>query len=383
MTGASASPWSYVDLRPGDAAPWFRQRSPSMAEFAFDSAAGRYVVLCFFASSAHPKGREALQAIKAARHRFDDVRLSFFGVTADPTDEVERRVQDSSPGIRFFWDTDCSVGRLYGAAPRETERGSQGPFRLLWLVLDPTLRVVSTFPIDQVKALFAFLDALPPPELFAGFQIAAPILVLPNVFESDLCSELVSLYDGDGGEVSGFMLNVNGKTVPTHDPNFKVRRDYTIEDRKLLELLHRRIRTRVIPEIKKVHQFAVTRMERHIVACYAAEEGGHFRPHRDNTTPGTAHRRFAVSINLNDEFEGGEISFPEYGPRRYKAPKGYAVVFSCSLMHGVSRVTAGRRYAFLPFLYDDAAAKVRQANSSTSSMAASPMSAGTASAELA
>ena len=123
-----------------------------------------------------------------------------------------------------------------------------------------------------------------------------------------------------------------------------------------------RIRRRIVPEILKVHQFKATRMERYIVSCYAAEDGGHFHAHRDNTTKGTAHRRFAVSINLNEDFEGGEIGFPEYGPRSFKMATGGAVVFSCSLLHAVSRVTSGRRYAFLPFLYDDAAAKVREQN---------------------
>lgn len=94
-------------------------------------------------------------------------------------------------------------------------------------------------------------------------------------------------------------------------------------------------------------------MERYIVSCFSAEEGGHFNAHRDNTTAGTAHRRFAVSINLNDDFDGGKVSFPEYGPRGYKAPACGAVVFSCSLLHKFSTVTRGSRYAFLPFLYDD------------------------------
>ena len=37
---------------------------------------------------------------------------------------------------------------------------------------------------------------------------------------------------------------------------------------------------------------------------------------------------------------------------------------SSSLLHAASRlsVAASRRYAFLPFLYDDAAAKIREAN---------------------
>jgi hypothetical protein len=38
------------------------------------------------------------------------------------------------------------------------------------------------------------------------------------------------------------------------------------------------------------------------------------------------------------------------------------VVFSCSLLHQALPVTRGKRYAFLPFLYDDAAARVREAN---------------------
>jgi predicted 2-oxoglutarate/Fe(II)-dependent dioxygenase YbiX len=149
---------------------------------------------------------------------------------------------------------------------------------------------------------------------------------------------------------------------PVQDRGHKVRKDYTIEDPELIKQTQNRILRRVVPEILKVHQFHVTRMERYIVSCYAAEDGGHFRAHRDNTTKGTAHRRFAVSINLNAEFEGGEVSFPEYGPRSFKAPPGGAVVFSCSLLHAVSQVTSGRRYAFLPFLYDDAAAKIREVN---------------------
>jgi predicted 2-oxoglutarate/Fe(II)-dependent dioxygenase YbiX len=160
------------------------------------------------------------------------------------------------------------------------------------------------------------------------------------------------------------MREVDDKTVGVTDPNHKRRKDITIEDEALITATQLRIRRRVVPEIQKVHNFLVTRMERYIVSCYAAEDGGHFRAHRDNTTAGTAHRRFAVSVNLNADFEGGEVSFPEYGPRSYKAPPGGAVVFSCSLLHQVSRVTAGRRYAFLPFLYDDAAARIREANNS-------------------
>ena len=182
------------------------------------------------------------------------------------------------------------------------------------------------------------------------------------MFEPEFCQQLIGVYEGTGGRESGFMREVEGKTVEIKDNKHKVRRDVLLEDQALIKQTQVRIHRRIVPEILKVHQFQVTRMERYLVACYAAEERGHFRAHRDNTTKGTAHRRFAVSINLNHEFEGGEISFPEYGPKSFKLPTGTACVFSCSLLYQVSAVTAGKRYAFLPFLYDDAAARLREAN---------------------
>jgi len=83
-------------------------------------------------------------------------------------------------------------------------------------------------------------------------------------------------------------------------------------------------------------------MERYLVVCYEAQTGGDFNAHRDNTTKGTAHRRFAVSINLNAEgFTGGDLAFPEFGQARYKPPTGGACVFSCSLLHEASPIIQG------------------------------------------
>ena len=44
-------------------------------------------------------------------------------------------------------------------------------------------------------------------------------------------------------------------------------------------------------------------------------------------------------------------------------PTGGAVVFSCSLLHEATPVTRGKRYAYLPFLYDEEGARIRQENS--------------------
>jgi predicted 2-oxoglutarate/Fe(II)-dependent dioxygenase YbiX/peroxiredoxin len=357
----------YAQIAPGDPAPWFHVRSTTNPRYAFDTAAGRYVVLCFFASAGSDLGRSALAAVAANRALFDDNRMCFFGVSIDPGDEAETRVRESIPGVRYFLDFDGAVSGRYGAIPKDTKLPQpRVQARQFWIVLDPTLRVMRVVPFTpdggEQAELFAWLKALPPPERFAGFEVPAPILVLPNVFEPEFCRHLIGLYEQHGGEESGFMREVDGKTIHVQDPNHKRRKDYVVEDPQLIRQLQGRIIRRINPEILKVYNFKATRMERYIVSCYSADDGGHFRAHRDNTTKGTAHRRFAVSINLNSEFEGGEVSFPEYGPRSYKAPAGGAVIFPCALLHAVSKVVSGRRFAFLPFLYDDEAAKIREAN---------------------
>src|SRR5262249_49902255 len=155
----------------------------------------------------------------------------------------------------------------------------------------------------------------------------------------------------------------SGKTVGVIDYGRKRRRDYLIEDAPARQGIRARIERRLLPEVRKAFQFRVNYIERYIVSCYDAGEGGYFRAHRDNTTKGTAQRRFAGTTNLNAEaYEGGDLCFPECGRESYRAPTGGAIVFSCSLMHEALRVTRGRRYAVLPFLYDESGAKLREAN---------------------
>jgi predicted 2-oxoglutarate/Fe(II)-dependent dioxygenase YbiX len=182
------------------------------------------------------------------------------------------------------------------------------------------------------------------------------------VFDLELCQRLIATYDAQGGKPSGVMRDIDGRTVGVMD-GFKRRSDVTITDDAFRDELMGRLRRCLIPEIRKVFQFEATRLERYLVACYDAREGGYFKPHRDNETLGTAHRRFAVSINLNaEDFEGGDLRFPEFGPRTYRPPTGGAVVFCCSLQHEATPVTKGRRYAFLPFLYDEAGQTIRETN---------------------
>ena len=343
----------------GDPAPWFSCRTSTRERFAFDTVAGRYIVLAFLGAPGDPQARALLEGVRAARARFDDARLAFFGVSCAAQSD-DPLLQEAIPGIRFFWDEAREVAGLYGVVAED------GSYNGVTYVLDPGLRVIASLPLNdgQFERLAAVLDRLPPLPAAEVARAQAPVLVMPRVFEPALCRDLIALYERLGGRDSGFMRDVGGKTKGVIDYSHKRRRDCEIEDPDLRRACMSRIHDRLAPEIEKAFQFRATRMERYIVSCYDAQEEGHFRAHRDNTTKGTAHRRFAVSLFLNSgEYEGGFLRFPEYGSALYAAPTGGAVVFGCSMLHEATRVTRGKRYMFLPFLYDDAAALVRQENS--------------------
>lgn len=339
----------------GDPLPWFSAESiGDRPDYVVQNAAGRFILFALHGSSNSPAGRAMLGLADAHRALFDDGERSFFSLSVDPADA--ERLAPQLPGVRHLLDRGGDAARRLGALTGETAGDLR--FQPMWLIADPYFRVLARFAPDQGEAAIACLEAMRVPA-----EDPVPILRLPRVLEPELCRRLIDGYEADGGRPSGFMRDVDGRTRELLDPRHKQRSDWNISDETLRRGISDRIRRRLVPEIAKAFQFQATRIERHIVACYDASVGGYFRSHRDNTSFGTAHRRFAVTINLNaEDYQGGDLRFAEYSPRCFRAPTGGAVVFSCSMLHEATPVTAGTRYAYLTFLYDDAAAEVRRRN---------------------
>lgn len=340
-----------MPLQIGEPAPWFTAPTPSNPEFLFDTAAGRYVLLAFLPKDDPAAAAAAVAALAQNRDRFDDETVSAFVVTRDPATAAS--AQDMR-GIRWFLDVEGSISRRYGVLG---EDGSEHPY---WLLLDPGLRVLGHVGLANTQMIFNGVARLASPSEHAGVPLHAPVLTAPRIFEPELCERLIALHEADGGRFTGVMRDQGERTVAVMD-ELKRRRDLLIEDPELQAILRDRLERRLFPMVERGLGFAVTRIERYVIACYDAADGAVFHPHRDSTTQGTAHRRFACSINLNDGFAGGDLRFPEFGAKTYRPPAGGAVVFSCSLLHEALRVTEGRRYAFLPFFYDEAGQAIRDA----------------------
>jgi predicted 2-oxoglutarate/Fe(II)-dependent dioxygenase YbiX len=339
-----AGRWSLPPLSMGEFAPDFAAPTRMNPKYHFSTLGGRYVLLGFVPEAAEAA---ALAAFERVRPRFDDTNFCAFFVT--PRRTFDDTPPDQTPGLRWFLDPASDVRARYGTEPG-------------WFLLDPTLRVLDHAPLEAGQALFDRVASLPPPAEHAGTPLVAPVLIAPRVFEPELCRRLIDHYEAEGGQLSGVMRDIGGRTVGVFD-GMKRRRDVSIADPGLRAELVDRLQRNLLPMIHRTFHFNATRLERYLVACYDAAEGGYFHPHRDNEALGTAHRRFAVSINLNSEdFEGGDLRFPEFGPRTYRPPTGGAVVFCCSLLHEATSVSRGRRYAFLPFLFDEAGEAIRQQN---------------------
>jgi peroxiredoxin len=349
------NPMTVAPIRLGDPVPWFSARTLTGAAIDIHVDAGRWIVLAFLGSLEEPRAERELAELMAQSALFDADRLVVYGVLGAAPRAAEPLHRASGPALAFIHDQDGALARLYGAAgsPRT-------------IVLDPMLRAIANIgwdhPAGHAATLSALLRQLPPIDQSMGVPITAPALLLPRVFDFPLCDLLVGLYDRMGGEDSGFLLDEHGKTATVIDYRLKRRQDLVIAAPELRQTIRDQIVRRLLPAVARYFQFTATRMDRYLVSCYDSALGGHFFRHRDNLNAGAQHRRFAVSINLNGDYDGCDLVFPEFGRRVYRAPVGGAVVFSTGALHEVTPITRGRRFAFLPFFYGEDDAALREAN---------------------
>jgi len=91
--------------------------------------------------------------------------------------------------------------------------------------------------------------------------------------------------------------------------------------------------------------FNINQFSKYMISKYS--EGSHIRPHRDTNVYNTA-RMFTIICYLNDDFQGGEIFFPEMS-QTLKPKAGELLLFYSELLHGVKPILSGFRYCIVWF----------------------------------
>lgn len=250
-------------------------------------------------------------------------------VVAAPTDVAHERPS-------WIVDRNGEIGRAFGVT---------GP---LAVVVDAGARIAAVLsePVpDRVMAIAARLYRSSTPAVVTA---NAPVLQLERVFDRALCRTLIDQWH-HGNKLANEVGSLNGNVA---NADVKRRVDVELDDRALFMPVRDCLVRRVTPAILQAFHTSIKVIEAPRIGCYEAQSGGWFRRHRDNTSSYTAHRQFAVSVNLNDEddYEGGALRFPEFGRNLYRPAEGAALVFSSSLLHEVVPVTRGRRFGLFTFL---------------------------------
>ena len=182
----------------------------------------------------------------------------------------------------------------------------------------------------------------------------APVLQVPGILEPELCRRLIDYWQSGDKRANEVTRGTPGQAdyAARSDGAVKRRTDVLVpEDTNPTNLAIRdRLLARVVPEVFKAFQFRVRSYEVARIGCYDVADGGWFRPHRDDAGDPAKPRRFALSVNLNDDFDGGGLCFPEYGRRFYRPAAGGGIAFSCNLLHEAQPVTRGRRFGLFTFL---------------------------------
>jgi predicted 2-oxoglutarate/Fe(II)-dependent dioxygenase YbiX len=334
-------------LEPGDRFPEFTLADQSGAMRAFNQRV-RGVAMAVFLDST-----EALrQSLRALADGYQAATLDCL--------VIDRTAEGAEPWPTILADEAGRIRQsLREMAGRPASPGGACPLAFL---LDRNQRILAIAD-DQDLGVEAGGDLArwaltrwseePPAARAVEIRHAAPVLTIPNVLSRADCRALIARWHEMGHAPGKVTSLVQGEQVERLHESLKKRRDHHLKDPAVLRPLLALIARRLGPELDKAFHYRAFKFDRVLIACYDAERGDYFRRHRDNQTPATASRRFALTLNLNsDEHEGGELIFPEYGDYRYKPATGAAVLFSCSLLHEALPVTAGQRFALLSFLLD-------------------------------
>jgi len=336
-------------LRPGDRIPEFRLKTQrdSMTSLAAQ-ALGKSVVLVF-CGDLNGKALDGFLSELLPQYERASQTAHFIFLTR----EVPSATAVFSERLNFpfpvMTDSDGSVFAAYGVP----SGGDDG----LTCVLADANRQLLRIDLDCGGAGYASqmlqdLSALPQAvPLEVGRT--APVLYVARVLDPSFCQELIRHFETQGHRDSEVMHGQDaGQEQELVNYGTKIRSDHLIGDPEIGGRIGRDLKARVLPEIQKAFHYRVTGLDWLKIGCYEADRQGFFAPHRDDTAPRVAHRRFAMTLNLNTgEYEGGHLRFPEYGPHLYRPAAGDAVIFSCSLVHEVLPVTAGRRFALISFFH--------------------------------
>ncbi len=350
LAAASLRPPAARLIDEGDSAPYVRALDHEGKPAASDAdlVAGKPVLLLFCPAIEDPALAAGLGELRALAGRLAAMQATLFIISRGGAAANAAARDRLSLPFAILADTQASIFKGYGVDPLPAAPG------LTLFILDAGHRVARVLDnrdpavlVKQALEEFARLNAGRPAELLKAHP---PVLVLPRMLSLADCEFLgevwrrpVPEYATDGFTNAGTKAETGDFKV-VHDGSYGKAVEYIVQEPDLQRFIDGRLRRRLLPEIRKAFQATGLKREGYRIAGYEARAGGYLNPHRDNSIPANAHRRFTMTVNLNaGAYEGGKLRFREYGEQLYAVERGTAIIWSASLLHEVLPVTRGRR----------------------------------------
>lgn len=317
--------------------------------------AGKPLLLLFHLQGSTADLLHDLQPFIAAHEQLQGLGCAVFVLTRVESAEMARVLPSTPDGkalLPLLTDARGEVFAAYGmdASARGSATGPSPNTITLLLTSNMKIAHMGALPMNLQRitdTLQRMALARPPIPLSAH----PPVLLVPVALSAADCADLMQLWHRlDQQHGAAGHSDVDAKCVSFLHEYGRVKQ-YLIEDPRLQQALDAKLSRRLMPEISKAFDTRAPQREAWALSCYDATDGGMLHPHRDCASAETQHRRFTVSVALNDTYHGGALRFREYGEQTYNLPVGAAAVFSAALLHEVLPVTAGRRFALVTHLY--------------------------------
>ena len=173
------------------------------------------------------------------------------------------------------------------------------------------------------------------------------IVEIKKIVNPDLCDEVITIIDEKA---------TKHLTIEEDELNKNIRNvlGYTLDSKK-----DKFIFDKIKKEIEKLHLFykvkfpKIDNTKTNQIDILKYKIGGQYKYHVDTYTDFT--RSLSVIMNLNNNYEGGDLVFGDqknFEVKRLKLDKGSIVFFPSNFMypHGIEPITKGTRYSIVSWL---------------------------------
>ena len=211
-----------------------------------DRLLGRPLVLFFYLTDTAGGFAHLACGFRNLYSQFQELGIEILGIGLQDIDAQKRWVEALRLPYPLASDASAQTAIEFGIAQPDSSDPTSLTISRTTFLMNAGLRIVKRY--DNIKpeghAAEVLNDArrMLYPEPPRTIVEHAPVLLVRDVLAPEMCQELIETWETQGNEDSGFMKQIDGKTVGMVDYGHKIRRDHFLKPGPQLERIRGRWR---------------------------------------------------------------------------------------------------------------------------------------------